>query len=365
MRVILVTVGVSLLSNFGRKIGTSPDVSVSNLKNTKEELLAYLEEVDPLEATAETNNLRLILQKDDFLYFLHSDTLEGDICAKVLSEWYKKQGYESVPVKIENLIYDQKKFKILGLHSLVNALIKIVEDCKEKQYEPIFVATGGFKAEMAYVTLIGLLFGIEVHYIHEKFEDEVILPQLPIAFDAGFWLKYSTDIEWFLECPRTKEEVGERFTRAIPKKLWVLIEENKAEKTFELSPAGSAFYHAFLYRAKTETDWLKEECPLRVKGDHRALWGRVSVLQDIPDEDARLLLWRVSQIPGVTNITLGEWNSKTRPRETYLKFRTLEENGLCYKLYSKGYGIGDVTFGINDLETGKFTRNMIGDIAYP
>lgn len=89
MRTILVTVGTSLLTNAERELG----------KKTKElsdaQIAKYLEIAEPEKASAETNSLSRLLQENDRIIFLHSATKEGERCAQLLKNYYKKKTLQS------------------------------------------------------------------------------------------------------------------------------------------------------------------------------------------------------------------------------------------------------------------------------
>jgi len=70
-----------------------------------------------------------------------------------------------------------------GLRSLVATLISLIRKERAGGREVLVNATGGFKAEIAYATLVGLLFDVPVYYIHEAFQDIIEMPPTPIGWD--------------------------------------------------------------------------------------------------------------------------------------------------------------------------------------
>ncbi len=239
MRTILTTVGTSLLSNAARALSRKQE------ELTDEELANYLRMTDPVQATAETNSLSRLLQEGDHIVFLHSDTSEGERCARLLKAHYERKGYKAEIKKVPDLNYQESRFKMRGLRSLVAVLIEQVESERKKGREVMINATGGFKAEIAYATLVGLLFNLPVAYIHERFNDLVEMPPMPIAWDYSLLAEHEDFFRWINADLRKAEEV-DRIMRGRPAELRMLLAEE--EGYMFLSPAGEAFYRAFQQR---------------------------------------------------------------------------------------------------------------------
>ena len=172
MRTILTTVGISL---------TSPSKHDGNTPNDQA-LANYLRHTPAADASAETNSLSRILVKNDNIVFLCSDTNSGKLCAEALKTHYNSSEYTARVKVISDLTYKESRFKVQGLRSFVSTLINLVRTHKESG-EVLINATGGFKAEMAYANLIGLLFNVPVFYIHEAFRDIIKMPAPPIGWD--------------------------------------------------------------------------------------------------------------------------------------------------------------------------------------
>ena len=239
MRTIITTVGASLLSNAAKELKRRRD------ELTDEELANFLRMTDPKRASAETNSLSRLLQKGDHIIFLHSDTPEGERCARLLCNYYERQDHLVKSQRIPDLNYQQSRFKLRGLRSLVAVLCDLIQQEQRSQREVLINATGGFKAEIAYATLVGLLFRIPVYYIHEQFKDIVDMPSVPVAWDYSLLADHEDFFEWLELDLRSTEEVDQRL-RGLPDEVRMLLAE---EEGFEfLSPAGEAFYRAFRQR---------------------------------------------------------------------------------------------------------------------
>lgn len=233
MRVIVSTVGTSLLRSFG------------NPSATFVELLAFLNDADPRKVSAETNALSRLLREGDRLIFLHSDTPDGKLCAEVLGKHYERKGYETVVEVIPHLSYREKYFRSQGLRSLVGKLVDIIRGERKtwgEGAEILINATGGFKAESAYATLVGLLFNVPVYYIHEVFQEIVKMPAVPVDWDYHVVAEYEDLFRFVAGDLHTKHELKKVFP-TIPDVVASLFEEE--ENYVMLSPAGEVVFQAY------------------------------------------------------------------------------------------------------------------------
>ena len=236
MRTILTTVGISVMSPIKHDGNTPND----------QKLASYLRNTNAATASAETNSLSRILEKNDNIVFLCSDTDSGRLCANALSTHYNNSKKYKASVKvIPDLTYKESKFKVQGLRSFVSTLISLVREHKTSG-EVLINATGGFKAEMAYANLIGLLFNVPVFYIHELFKDIIEMPAPPIGWNYSLIADNEVFFEWINECLRKTNDVNislGKLPEAIRQEIRFLLED---EDGFTLlSPTGEVFFEAF------------------------------------------------------------------------------------------------------------------------
>jgi len=234
MRTVLVTVGTSLLGNARRDLDEDQPHA--------QQLANYLRHTDVILASAETNALSRLLQDRDRVILLCSQTREGRQCAAALAQYYQHDGYETDVVEVPDLTYTESRFKMRGLQSLVATLIDQIRREKARARQVLINATGGFKAEIAYATLVGLLFDVPVYYIHEACRDIIEMPPTPISWDYSLLADYEAFFEWLRADLRPTLEVDQRL-RGLPGAIRLLLAE---EDGFTLlSPAGEAFYEAY------------------------------------------------------------------------------------------------------------------------
>ena len=238
MRTLIVTVGTSALFNARTHFHLDRAAAV-----TLEQLREFLRVADPIKASAESNSLSRLLREDDRLIFLHSHTPEGELCAQALAEHYAKLGSRTQLVEIGDLAYSDKSFKSRGLRALVSQLCDLIIKERREDREVAINATGGFKAEIAYATLIGLVFDVPVFYIHEAFRDIIEMPPTPIGWDYSLLANHQEFFEWIDAEPRAANEVETR-VKALPERARMLLQEEDDGCVY-LSPAGEAFFAAF------------------------------------------------------------------------------------------------------------------------
>lgn len=322
MRTIITTVGTSLLQNAKRDLG----VEAPNA----DQLMSYLRQTDPVKASAETNSLSRMLGREDKVIFLHSETDEGRLCAEALARFYEEEGFQSDLVMVPHLTYAEKQFKMRGLRSLVGTIVELVEREEKAGHEVAINATGGFKAEIAYATLIGLLYDIPVYYIHDAFKEIIDLPPAPIEWDLSLLDAHHDFFQWIASDYRPTWEVDHRL-RGLPPEVRLLLTEEEGY-TF-LSPVGEVVYRAWEYRKSLDQPprvSLREPTEtLTILQGHRTLWGHIKRVSDIPDEEVRILLRRLLSFEFVTSISLGAFTDYERGlHPTRLEQPRIAEDGL-------------------------------------
>jgi putative CRISPR-associated protein (TIGR02619 family) len=246
-RTIICSVGTSLLTNRDERpwSGWQP----GNPLPPHDEVLAWLRQADLTRASAETNTLRAMeIDEGDELVLFGSLTDEGRFCTRVLWDFYTSRKVTTGVQTIAGLGYSADRFTA-GLKSLVNEAIRAIKKARDQRQIPILCATGGFKAEIAFLNLVGALLGAEVVYMHELHRELVRLPQLPLTWDTDFVTAHQHFFEWIDDVPRPSHEVESRL-KATPA-LRTLVEEAEDGNTY-LSAAGELLFKAAKAREGTE-----------------------------------------------------------------------------------------------------------------
>lgn len=246
-RMLITTVGTSLLTNRNRPWSGWKGWEGDPLPQ-ESDVDEWLAQADRSEASAETNTLHAMqIEPSDHILFLCSDTIEGRFCAERLRHFII-HAVHCLPSQVKSrsvtsLGYSDAGFSQRGLKGLVSEAVKAVSYAREHRQHltPIFCATGGFKAEIAFLNLLGALLEVEVYYIHERFREIVRLPRLPLRWDAQWVLQHQDFFEWIDEEPRRSIEV-QSWLKARPA-LQSLVED--AEDGFSyLNAAGNLLFKA-------------------------------------------------------------------------------------------------------------------------
>lgn len=248
-RLIISTVGTSLLGNI-----KNPKWNPNGLTDHQDFF-----RFDPQKAAAESNALSRLAGKGDELVFLHSDTPEGMLCSEALTTYFQGQGFEARSVRIAGLSYQERGFVQHGLRNFIRLLAGELKAAQRQGRSALINATGGFKAEIAYATAVGLVFHTPVCYIHEMFNDIVTLPATPISWDYSLFAWHSDFFDWIDAEARSTPEVRQRLL-ALPEQVALLLEDANDGYSY-LSPLGEAYLEAFrgrLEEGQIVPVWLSE-----------------------------------------------------------------------------------------------------------
>ncbi len=247
--IIISAVGTSLLTNFARAYNISTS-KIFTEPSSEEEFLKFIKEKG-LESCAEVSSICKILdilEKDGIrksevgVFLISSDTREGKFCTIIIEKYFKLKGISVKKETAKGLIYDSKEFINKGLLTLVEIVSREVEYAKEMGCRVIINITPGFKPEIAYMTLIGILSSSEIYYIHERFREPIKIPPLPIKIDEETLKEYSEVLDYLRE-EKPLEEVERVFKERLEKvKPLTVIKEKNGKKTIQLGPAGKTLH---------------------------------------------------------------------------------------------------------------------------
>ena len=247
-RVILTTVGTSLLGNIARK----------NAERARAGLPAWaiadLLHADPREACAEVNVLDRLLEPGDTVELFHSQTADGEQCARAIHAYLEQRGVPVLLQVVEGLTYQASDFH-RGLRSLVRGLTQRLRAARRGDREPVLNGLGGFKSEVAYATLVGTLFGIPNYYIHQGYDELMTIPPLPVGWDVAQIDPYFEVLAYLDAEPRTESEAHSRLG-SLPQTLRDTLTETDPDGCVYLSPLGDAFFEAYRSRVETATGAL-------------------------------------------------------------------------------------------------------------
>ncbi len=197
----IVSVGTSIIDNLRRRgVLSIPEGAVledwlkENRKNRELMDKAYESlRSRPCETSAEINSMWKFLENNwvDEVYLIATDTEAGAFCSDLLHRYLREEHSVRILGESGPLLGYYKTERLCGvkgpkvasdvfaedLHKLFNAVINLIR--RHKDRKNIYInATGGFKAEMAVLSLAGNLFLVPAYYLHQTFSEVVFLPPL-------------------------------------------------------------------------------------------------------------------------------------------------------------------------------------------
>lgn len=322
MAIILTTTGTSLMTNAKSSLGKS-----SKEKITQEELVQYMSETPPKEASAETNSLLKIAQPTDKIVFLYTATPEGKMCAEIIKTYLTNRDWS---VRMQELLIenDEFKFERKGLRHLVDILIKEITQAQSKSQQVIINATGGFKAEIAYTTMVGMIFQVPVKYIYQNFNQPITFPALPITWDTEIMLTYDHFFEWIDSEPRYYKAVEDRLKRIPEKdKISVFLLPPDSEECIYLSVAGDILWQR-LRQQRQEAEEISDPPSSQVPDSDKVSSSLKSVKHHYP-KYTRELAEKLATLAPVDEIIGGHFENTT-----FSRLKGVSEEGTIRLLWA-------------------------------
>jgi len=344
--VAITTTGTALLSNTSKWLNLKYEnlLDISD-KDIKQFIKFHINNKTETRISAEINStiqLNSYLQKKenskiDMVHLILSDTEEMKKEEPLLKEYFKNYGFDVKTQIIEGLKYKESQFKLSGLRSLVNNLIGLIDDYKSKSFRVVMNATGGFKAEIAYATVVSQLRHVEAYYIYETFNEIIPLPYLPLNLDVEYWVKFKNYFELYEK--GVTDSDSEIYIPSLPSGFKFLIEWDEQERRWCLNPAGETFYLSLLSEEDVYLQVINDKMVFK-KSCENTIWDKarnknVQSLKDIPDDEVKSLLRRVLKFGFVKKIELVDYHKVgTSQGETRLEYkRKSEESKSHYVQY--------------------------------
>ncbi|MGH2391096.1 MAG: putative CRISPR-associated protein, partial [Chloroflexota bacterium] len=166
---------------------------------------------------------------------------EGRWCAQVLSASFAGSVNTTHVETVSGLTYHHGSVVERGLRHLLQLVFDAIQEAGGPEHA-VLCATGGFKIETAYVSLIGLLRRIPVYYVHERYEDLLSLPAFPIQWDLQWVRKREDFFRWIEAEPRPTAEVASRLKA--DQELRPLVQDDEDGNSY-LNAAGWLLFRAF------------------------------------------------------------------------------------------------------------------------
>jgi hypothetical protein len=149
-------------------------------------------------------------QEDLNVYLLASETLVSRLAAEILTEallGYANQAGNSVAIHFEPRtdviiglqVRNQDSFQRDGLKHLIDRIHTLIAG---NVRDVLLNVTGGYKAVIPYLSILGQIEKIPLRYIFEDSNALIKIPRLPINFDFSFIEDHYIAFEWFRKDPK-------------------------------------------------------------------------------------------------------------------------------------------------------------------
>ncbi|GFP37369.1 hypothetical protein HKBW3S44_01049, partial [Candidatus Hakubella thermalkaliphila] len=141
---------------------------------------------------------------EDCIVLITTQTAEGILCAYALQNIFKthwdkiKKDSTNQPFPNDFVSIEYVKglgkatdpaFEETGLPEFLNYLHRAIVDYRAEGYEVILVPTGGYKALIPYMVLVGILHGVPLRYVYEESPRVLELPKIPLGLDMERWVR--------------------------------------------------------------------------------------------------------------------------------------------------------------------------------
>jgi putative CRISPR-associated protein (TIGR02619 family) len=189
------------------------------------------------------------------LFFCHSAADDGRAIAEVLVRFYRRAGHTVVEAREIADLQDEdpRRFRTGGLRNLAKVVCRLIRD--HGSTSCAINATGGYKAQIAIAVMMGQALGVPVYYKHERFDEIIAFPPMPVAFDFEVGMRLSgllgvLEREGQAPASLLDDEPGEAEV------LESLVERVNIDGRdyLALSPAGQIFHETFRERFRTRRD---------------------------------------------------------------------------------------------------------------
>lgn len=264
MKKIITMIGTSLFENYLEKHNDTDFKNyVEHLKNrtareyseetnrinfVKQKINKWLQQpnTDKTNASAEIKSLVKLKEelKDTFnIYFLHSDTILGNLAGEILKEKIEKiKILSDAQVSLNTIeglqVKDRKQF-VNGMRSLITQIYRIADG----YWGNIIInITGGYKATVPYLSILAQVNKCPIYYIFEGTDTLIKVPYIPLDIN---WKIFEENERFFMELQKAKIKEIPRGT-SFREEIESLTDQ--ADNLISLNPLGIALWEKYKER---------------------------------------------------------------------------------------------------------------------
>lgn len=121
--------------------------------------------------------------EDIEIVMFYTNTCNTILVFEVIKRGFEQLGFRNITgIEVKSIANVDDFDK--GLIEILDKIVTLIKNKKDKGYRVYVNATPGFKSETAFLTIASILIGVDaVIYIHESFDTPIILPHIPIKPD--------------------------------------------------------------------------------------------------------------------------------------------------------------------------------------
>lgn len=201
----IVTVGTSLFTNylknnksFLNEYERLIDEPYSNYGSFSHEVNKIKSDLDKkakdIDLSAEIKTLVKLkeeLSEKIEVYLFSTDTILSKLASEIIKAKYNDEfDFREIKV-IEGLqTKDFTKYDSIGFLRLVGAFKKFIQTISDEKCETYLLISGGYKAIIPPLTILGQLYNMKLVYVYEESEELIYFPKLPIHYDWSLAEQY-------------------------------------------------------------------------------------------------------------------------------------------------------------------------------
>ncbi len=232
MKKIISTVGTSLFTNESEfKKDVKPDYE-NLLEKSNSEWNNYEKKIDKIkenlknkldeDSSAEIKSIAKIIEKlgkdEEYeLYFLCSDTCTSRMVAEILTDYFNKTTNENTKANfnpgddvISKLQIDNVKDFKEGMTNLIDRIYQIASGYFENI---VLNITGGYKATIPFMTIMGQVNEIPIYYTFENADALISIPHIPLKIDENLLKNHLEELKNLNENPVNEKKLSYEFIR--------------------------------------------------------------------------------------------------------------------------------------------------------
>lgn len=170
-------------------------LQAKNLQPTDDQMRQYLRQA-PEVASAEANSILKMAEIGDKLVLLSTATPLAQRCVELLKSYFVKEGFPHTSVVNLQFEASEEHIEKQGIRNLISVLASQIAYEQKKNQEVIINATSGYKAQVVYSTVLGMLYQVPVQYIHEEFKRVVTFNPIALELDISIFINNFYFFKW-------------------------------------------------------------------------------------------------------------------------------------------------------------------------